>query len=219
MAVHPLRSATAPRVKRQKEPSDVASFPIDPRPRVPARAACGRAGVYSLLLSSVVVVSILILGTGCSETLTRSYMPLFAHPGSCGQCHGSSRDRPPDGWKKPQAPQDAVCTTAGCHSRLDGGGAHIHGPVAIGACSSCHVPHSSTQPHLLTRDGGELCSHCHSRLRSCPKATEPSDSRCSSCHDAHRADNSYFLRSESHPLPAHGLADPLRARGPDLGPH
>lgn len=75
-----------------------------------------------------------------------------------------------------------------------------HGPVAVGACHTCHNPHGSNQPHLLRRTQTELCTQCHSEMvgkqEGLHKAHEPvRKAQCLTCHESHGSQNRHLLRS------------------------
>ena len=38
---------------------------------------------------------------------------------------------------------------------------HVHPPVKDGMCTTCHNPHDSAEPKLLTQPVKDLCTSCH----------------------------------------------------------
>ncbi len=73
----------------------------------------------------------------------------------------------------------------------------VHGPVAVGDCSACHLPHSSENTSLLELDRNKICDKCHHEERL---AVEMHDKimthgmACVDCHDAHYGQARYFLK-------------------------
>jgi len=63
-----------------------------------------------------------------------------------------------------------------------------HGPINLGTCVPCHVPHRSTNPHLLSQPVPDLCLECHSEdlQRREDYHDVPDVYDCLSCHDPHR---------------------------------
>jgi DmsE family decaheme c-type cytochrome len=58
------------------------------------------------------------------------------------------------------AAQDTVCFT--CHADKAGPFAFEHEAVKIEGCVACHIPHGSSNPHLLTRSQvNTMCLECH----------------------------------------------------------
>jgi predicted CXXCH cytochrome family protein len=90
----------------------------------------------------------------------------------CGKCHG-----------------DYVRTSA-----FD----WVHGPVALGECGLCHLPHRSLIAGLLTKPVPDLCLSCHlvlgipDRPYHRPAATGQIRA-CTDCHDPHMAGNRLLL--------------------------
>ena len=48
-----------------------------------------------------------------------------------------------------------------CHDKTNFTKAYVHPPVAGGDCLTCHNPHASDIPHLLTQQVRQLCKTCH----------------------------------------------------------
>jgi predicted CXXCH cytochrome family protein len=76
-----------------------------------------------------------------------------------------------------------------CHVDKTKDKSTVHGPVAAGACLSCHKGHSSPNPKLLVATGNDLCFTCHVEMKTQMakvqfkhKAVEQD---CTKCHDAH----------------------------------
>ena len=78
-----------------------------------------------------------------------------------------------------------------CHSELKEkfSQAHVHTPVKLGMCKSCHNPHTAKFPKLLSRKGAELCYACHVKEKEAfkKKSVHPpvKEGNCIACHDPH----------------------------------
>ena len=106
----------------------------------------------------------------------------------CNDCHDKNKE---SGFV---VEADKLC--AHCHKGFPTG-QFIHGPVAVGACLKCHVPHSSKEPALLVRPKGEVCNVCHLEMRTAPglhKTAAARELACVDCHDPHAGNNRYFLK-------------------------
>lgn len=63
-----------------------------------------------------------------------------------------------------------------------------HGPINLGTCIPCHLPHESPHEHLLAVAMPALCLNCHEAV----SAEGPDYHRvanfgaCTACHDPHR---------------------------------
>jgi predicted CXXCH cytochrome family protein len=62
-----------------------------------------------------------------------------------------------------------------------------HGPINLGSCVPCHVPHSSIYPNLLSKPVPDVCLFCHQEEEEHPEYhAVPNYSSCTECHDPHR---------------------------------
>ena len=106
---------------------------------------------------------------------------------TCRKCHSSHYELQADDW--------------------------AHGPVALGQCALCHVPHRSKHTGLLTKKMPEVCFDCHdpAQTQEGPHHSMAGDRKCTDCHDPHLAGNrmllvdsgSYARRTRrSRPLPS-----------------
>lgn len=105
----------------------------------------------------------------------------------CGGCHktGASNEL--------LVPATELCMT--CHVDFIQG-PNVHGPIAVGDCLACHLPHQSQYSSLLVKDRTEICSKCHKEARLASALHEKVDLRgltCVDCHGAHFGKNQYFL--------------------------
>ena len=90
-------------------------------------------------------------------------------------------------------PKRQLCGT--CHEDFVQGRV-VHGPVAIGACLACHLPHSSEYPALLKSSVKDICNSCHTENRLAEQMHETVSSRdinCVDCHDPHFSNSRYLL--------------------------
>ncbi|MBI5882697.1 MAG: cytochrome c3 family protein [Elusimicrobia bacterium] len=81
--------------------------------------------------------------------------------------------------------------------------AGVHSPFKDMDCGSCHQPHDSTQPSLLTSDPKELCAGCHDAkgeglLKAHDNIAEFSGP-CTACHTPHGSANpKLILEGKEH---------------------
>ncbi len=97
------------------------------------------------------------------------------------------------GVEKPTTPQK-TCMTAECHADY-GQKPHVHGPVSLGDCKSCHQavdPNAHT--YKFTRQGNDLCEYCHLDQTAKKHIHEPlKTGDCMQCHDPHSGENPDLL--------------------------
>jgi DmsE family decaheme c-type cytochrome len=106
---------------------------------------------------------------------------------NCSDCHD------PHGTFKQKELQssvagDAVCVK--CHTEKAGPFVYEHPPVKTEGCTSCHYPHGSPNPRLLTRNNvNQLCLQCHSASMNFNAPGTPSFHNmanqyqaCTACH-------------------------------------
>lgn len=93
----------------------------------------------------------------------------------------------------------------GCHDRDSFTGDNMHGPVAHGSCTVCHLPHGSDFDRLLRLSVKDLCFYCHTdfadniaNARYVHSAILERD--CAACHNPHGSGNAYLLRGDSTEL-------------------
>jgi len=113
------------------------------------------------------------------------------HPATdpCGSCHEAIEPTHPQKGKKTfKLSQEPPQLCYGCHDEF-GKKAQVHSPVKEGACTSCHNPHASSQPHLLEQPLKELCETCHSDQTAFKNLHGPvSAGDCTACHTPHESD-------------------------------
>jgi len=78
----------------------------------------------------------------------------------CSDCHNQHGGFMAKSQRN-SATGDVVCLK--CHADKQGPFVYEHAPVKIEGCQTCHTPHGSTNPKLLTRNQVRfLCLECHS---------------------------------------------------------
>jgi predicted CXXCH cytochrome family protein len=76
-------------------------------------------------------------------------------------------------------------------------GSQVHGPVAVGECLACHVPHDGPYQSLLKVSAETLCVTCHKEDRltaGMHKNAGDHTMRCIDCHNPHFGNQRYFLK-------------------------
>jgi predicted CXXCH cytochrome family protein len=120
--------------------------------------------------------------------------------GDCLGCHDPHGGTDTKFLKAPTV--DALCRD--CHADSIGNGQHVHGPVAMGACSVCHEPHASNHEGLLVAPAAEMCTNCHAatetQISSQRVVHAPARDNCQTCHDPHASDFPMMLRDEPQRL-------------------
>ena len=109
---------------------------------------------------------------------------------ACNDCHSSNKNVN-DGLI---APKRELCGV--CHTDFVTG-LNVHGPVAVGDCLACHLPHSSNHKALLKEDPDEICATCHQEDRLAAAMHDrfvTKEISCGECHDPHSGDARYFLK-------------------------
>lgn len=110
----------------------------------------------------------------------------------CDSCHKSMFDRTGIG--------SDVCIA--CHSDVQDEYRVMHGPVAVGACLWCHVPHESAFAHLLKETDRLVCTQCHGvGMLDTEQVPEHADEAraCLECHTGHGSSARFMLRAASAP--------------------
>ena len=108
----------------------------------------------------------------------------------CKDCHSSNKTVDA-GLIVPKQELCFVCHEDFIH------GQNVHGPVAVGDCLSCHLPHHSEYPSLLIDDPDEICAHCHQEDRLAEAMHDRFVDKtisCGECHDPHAGEIRYFLK-------------------------
>jgi predicted CXXCH cytochrome family protein len=91
-----------------------------------------------------------------------------------------------------------------CHDRTHFKRERLHGPVAVGKCSDCHVSHENGYPYHTTSALPKLCLTCHTfawggreGLKEGFFLHKPvAEGACPRCHDPHGGTRRYFLLAE-----------------------
>ncbi len=95
------------------------------------------------------------------------------------------------GWavEKPTTPPK-TCVTEECHADYSKK-QHVHGPVSLGDCKSCHeAVDPAVHTYKLARSGRDLCEYCHLDQTTKKNIHEPlTTGDCTECHDPHSSEN------------------------------
>ena len=119
---------------------------------------------------------------------------------NCSDCHDPHGTFKEKGLHSSVA-GDAVCVK--CHTETAGPFVYEHPPIRTEGCTSCHFPHGSPNPRLLTRNNvNSLCLQCHTASMNFTAPGVPSFHNqanqyqaCTVCHvqiHGSNADSSYF---------------------------
>jgi predicted CXXCH cytochrome family protein len=115
-----------------------------------------------------------------------SYHPPYQNK-KCSICHDKST------MGKLTMPVPELCYE--CHDNFADTYKVLHGPVANGACTTCHSPHMAEGEKLTLMQGQKLCLFCHdSQEIFAGKAhLEIGETKCTTCHNPHGGDERPFL--------------------------
>jgi len=118
---------------------------------------------------------------GCHKTVEGTFKMPSRHPlkeekVACKDCHNAH---------SPQVKATGVslqqsCTS--CHQEKRGPFVYSHRPVAQN-CLSCHSPHGSANPSLLTLRQPSLCLQCHATLPATHGLGQGAYRECTNCHE------------------------------------
>ena len=122
----------------------------------------------------------------------------FAHKpfedGNCGACHTNTTGSFGDFDKV----GDDVCLK--CHADVPHAYPRMHGPVALGLCNQCHLPHESSVRPLLRDDPAVMCTTCHVAELLPPAPPDHFTKRnCLDCHGGHGGTEAGLLRGGWQP--------------------
>jgi predicted CXXCH cytochrome family protein len=123
---------------------------------------------------------------GCHETLVQG-KSVHAAAEACDGCHEAAVTPHPQKGKKTfklTAQQPDLCST--CHEAFKK--PHVHAPVKDGTCTTCHDPHASKEPKLLSSPLKDLCGACHADHVEFKVVHGPvSAGDCTVCHTPHES--------------------------------
>jgi DmsE family decaheme c-type cytochrome len=137
---------------------------------------------------------------GCHLETKQQFARTFHHPVDQGMVKCVDCHNPHGGFLSRQlratSSQDTVCYK--CHTDKAGPFVFEHPPVKIEGCSSCHIPHGSSNPRLLKRSQiNLLCLECHSITQDSGAPATPTFHNqstkyqaCTLCHVAIHGSNS-----------------------------
>ncbi len=104
---------------------------------------------------------------GCHQTVQASFQkphthPVNQHAMSCTDCHNPHN---PTGVAAQRVAFGNEPNCFSCHANLRGPFVFEHAPVRLEGCQSCHEPHGSINPKMLTRHDVKVqCLECHADL-------------------------------------------------------
>jgi predicted CXXCH cytochrome family protein len=115
-----------------------------------------------------------------------SYHPPYQNK-KCSICHDKGT------MGKLTMPVPELCYE--CHDNFADTYKVLHGPVANGACTTCHSPHMAEGEKLTLMAGQKLCLFCHdSQEIFADKAhLGIGEAFCTTCHNPHGGDTRPFL--------------------------
>ena len=89
-----------------------------------------------------------------------------------------------------------TCVTAECHTDYRQK-PHVHGPVSLGECRSCHEPLDPNEhAWQFLRKGKDLCEYCHLEQTTKKVVHEPlMTGDCTQCHDPHGGSDSKLVKN------------------------
>jgi len=149
--------------------------------------------------------------SNCHQTAWAAFQRPHTHPltqgaMSCTDCHNPHAEGAA-GARRVAFGNEPSCLS--CHANLRGPFVFEHAPVRLEGCSSCHVPHGSVNPKMLTRaEVRTVCLECHADLNAVTGARagamgavppafhdirSPRIQACSTCH--RKIHGSYVDRS------------------------
>jgi predicted CXXCH cytochrome family protein len=108
----------------------------------------------------------------------------------CNTCHVTKRDV----FFVTDKVDESICLT--CHAGVERQYPVMHGPVAAGACSWCHNPHTAPNPVLLKQTAPQVCIQCHDPvdLSAPPEEHLDPQANCLTCHTGHGSEHRFLLR-------------------------
>jgi len=122
---------------------------------------------------------------------------------SCDDCHeAAATPHPQKGLRTFRLAQEGSELCKMCHT-IKADEKYMHGPAAVGDCTSCHDPHASDNKALLVKKGNDLCFTCHGAVQDETKKKVVHDALqegCTSCHNPHGSSFKKLLAEEGDKL-------------------
>lgn len=158
------------------------------------------AGIFLLtLLASPLIAS----GQSCADCHADLIADKTAHAAvamGCESCHTAVD--PTDVPHKIKntikrglsAEQPDLCFS--CHDKTQFSKTNVHAALSMG-CTSCHNPHASKHPKLLSSPMPDICYTCHDKSAFMKKDVHPpvATGGCTTCHQPHAGDIARLLTS------------------------
>jgi len=112
----------------------------------------------------------------------------------CDGCHQSiAPDHPQKNKKTFKLTEEVPALCYQCHTPF-GKKKNVHPPVKDGMCTTCHNPHDSAEPKLLSQPVKDLCASCHPDKIDYKYVHGPvATGDCVTCHDPHESDNARLV--------------------------
>ncbi len=141
----------------------------------------------------------------------------------------------------PTAKIEDICFSCHTGKRIWRSKEFIHGPMNVGGCNMCHLPHGGNHRNQLWADGSTaLCIACHSDKENLVSKERPlpyvhgiiNGMGCVACHDPHAGDYPFMVRkpinelcvschtglqgvTRGHPVGGHPVTGPKERRRPN----
>lgn len=99
--------------------------------------------------------------------------------------------------------QQRSCVTGECHGEM-GKAKYVHGPVAVGECTACHIPLDEKTMYdvkkhrfKLAAKKDALCYNCHEERKDTKRVVHGpvKFGLCTACHDPHQSPYRYRLKA------------------------
>jgi predicted CXXCH cytochrome family protein len=139
-----------------------------------------------------------LAGKGCIDchrrVVSSQVSCLLAKEDLCVFCHEIPAD---GGFSRLVKTSEPLCFK--CHQKDQFKGSFIHGPIAVGACITCHDPHGGNVPGMLRIVGPQMCLECHkdmnARFTNARFRHKSAVTSCTDCHSPHMSEQPHMLKS------------------------
>ncbi len=152
---------------------------------------------------------------GCHSDLKEKFSSGSVHipvsKGYCWDCHDPHASDKKALLRSGPEGMDDPASCLMCHNpslEPDLQAARQHQPFAKLQCLSCHQPHNSAQPGLLSQNSPTLCLSCHQkdqeRMEKAHESKHTEALSCIDCHSGHASVEKGLLSDKTHPPFAEG---------------